>query len=118
MLTSTRPRVASLALLVSTILGTPTAGQGVVDQYQLDDPHAAPLFESPNQLTQTFTAGLDGTLAGVEVRLVILSTEPEPGLVQTGAAVALSAGRSDADGAFESTPLAPGRYRVQVRRAG
>ncbi len=81
MFTSPRPAtpsLASLALLVATILATPAVGQGIVDQYQLDDPHGAPLFEPPNQLTQTFTAGLAGTLAGVEVRLVVYNTEPEP----------------------------------------
>lgn len=65
-------------LLASTILGSAAIGQGVVDQYQLDAPHRAPLQEASNALTQTFTAGLDGTLAGVEVNLIILDTEPDP----------------------------------------
>ncbi len=50
--------------------------------------------------------------------ITVLAPIGEGELVQTGASVALSVSRSDADGAFASAPLAAGRYRVQVRRAG
>ena len=74
------PSLAAL-LLASTTLGASLSAQGVVDQYQLDGPNAAPLFlqtDGSTSLVQTFVGGMNGTLAGIELRLRVLNTEPEP----------------------------------------
>lgn len=71
------PSLAAL-LIVSTSFGAPLPGQGIVDQHQLDSPHQAHLDEGSSRLVQTFVGGMNGTLAGIELRLSILNTEPEP----------------------------------------
>lgn len=74
------PSLAAL-LLASISLGTSLSGQGVVDQYQLDGQHQTPLSlptDESLRLVQTFVGGMNGTLAGIELRLRVLNTEPEP----------------------------------------